>query len=48
MIQVPSQYNVRRRVNLTMGLKFRPIADKRRSHRVGQQMERHFHDVSRR
>lgn len=48
MIQVLSQQKVHRRVDLAMGIKFRPIADKRRSHRVGQQMERHFHDVSRR
>ncbi|MCW1993617.1 hypothetical protein ACVIW2_004099 [Bradyrhizobium huanghuaihaiense] len=35
MILVLSQQKVRRRVNLAMGLMFRPIADKRHSHRWG-------------
>lgn len=48
MIQVLPQQKVHRRVNLAMDLKFPAIADKRHSHRVGQQMVRHFHDVSRR
>lgn len=47
MIQVLSQQNVHRQVNSAKGLMFRPIADKRYSRRVRQQMERHLHDVSR-
>ncbi|MBB4366881.1 hypothetical protein GGD65_007955 [Bradyrhizobium sp. CIR18] len=46
MIQVLPQQNVHRRLNLAMSLKFRSIADQRRSHWVGQQMERHFRGVS--
>lgn len=48
MIQVMPEQKVQRRVNLAMDLKFRAIADKRHSHRVGQLMIQHSYDVSRR